>query len=182
MATTATHLWQPSTARLLALASAVATVPSSTGIATLVSAIVSGAGTGTVSTPTSSAPLSWPAKDPTDVLDYMLDVTDALAGDAGDGIATLDISIAPNNAGDLVLNSSSATGNYAVMWMSGGQIGTVYVVTVTIGTISGRTIARAIQLPVISLTDISTGTTGGITTQLGAVLTDQNGNPLTLGS
>jgi hypothetical protein len=182
MPTTALHLWQPSNARVLSLSSAVPTIRSTASIATVVNAMAMSANPTTASTVGAPQPLAWPAKDPTDVLDYLLDITDALAGDTGDGIATLDVGIVPNGPGDLVLNSSSASGTHAVLWISGGQIGTTYVVTVTIGTVGGRTIARAIQLPVISLTDISTGLTGGLTTELGAVLTDQNGNPLTLGS
>ena len=184
MPTTATHLWQPSNARVLSLASAVPTVRSSTSIASVVGTLAVSANPATASTAVTSGaqPLAWPAKDPADVLDYMLDVTDALAGDTGDGIATLDVSIVPNAPGDLVLNSSSASGTHAVFWIGGGQIGITYVVTVTIGTVGGRTISRAIQLPVVSLTDISTGATGGLTTELGAPIVDQNGNPITLGS
>jgi hypothetical protein len=182
MPTTATHVWQPSSARLLALTGTIPTPATTSSIANVVSAIALASASGAAGNTGSAQPLSWPAKDPADVLDYALDITDALAGDAGDAIATLDVAIVPNATDDLALASSSVYGTHAVLWMSGGQVGTTYVVTVTIGTVNGRTISRAIQLPVISLTDISTGTTGGLTTQLGAVLTDQNGNPLTLGS
>ncbi len=177
MPTPAVHLWQPSSARVLSLTGSVPSASSS--IVSMISALAAGA---TTATAAAGAPLSWPPKDPNDVLDYTLDVSDALVGDIGDSIATLDVSIAPNAAGDLTLNSSSASGTVAVLWFSGGNIGTTYVVTVSINTASGRTIARAIQLPVISLIDISSNTNGALTTQLGSVITDQNGNPLTLGT
>ena len=177
MPTLAVHLWQPSNARVLSLTGSVPSASSS--IVSMISALSAGATTS--ATAAAGAPLAWPAKDPTDVLDYTLDVSDALAGDTGDSIATLDVAITPNAPGDLVLNSSNASGTTAVMWFSAGQVGATYVVSVSVGTVSGRTITRSVQLPVISLTDISSNTSGEITTQLGAVITDQNGNPLTLG-
>jgi hypothetical protein len=123
------------------------------------------------------AALSWPVKDPGDNLDYVVDLSRALAGDVGDGIATLDVSITPANPGDLVLASSQADGDQAILWLVAGLSGTTYAVTVVIGTHSGRTIARTIGLPVSSL---STPTPFGtdITDQNGVPLTDQSGNPL----
>jgi hypothetical protein len=177
MPTPAIHIWQPSNARVLSLTGSVPSTSSS--IVSMISALASGA---TTATAASGALLSWPAKDPNDVLDYAIDVSDVLVGDAGDAIATLDLTIAPNASGDLALNASSAAGTVAVMWFSGGNVGTTYVVTISISTTSGRTIARAVQLPVLSLTDISSNTTAELTTQLGTVLTDSNGNALTLGS
>jgi hypothetical protein len=121
--------------------------------------------------------LSWPVKDPGDTLDYVVDLSAALAGDIGDGIATLDVAIAPANPGDLVLAQSKADGDQAILWLYAGRSGTTYAVTVVIGTQSGRTIARTIGLAVMSL---STPTPFGtdITDQNGVPLTDQTGTPL----
>jgi hypothetical protein len=121
--------------------------------------------------------LSWPVKDPGDNLDYVVDLSRALAGDIGDGIATLDVAISPANQGDLLLASSQADGDQAILWLDAGVTGTTYAVTVVIGTHSGRTFARTIGLPVLSL---STPTPFGtdITDQNGVPLTDQTGSPL----
>lgn len=177
MPTPAFHIWQPSNARVLSLTGSVPSASSS--IVGMISALATGA---TTATAAAGALLSWPAKDPNDVLDYTIDVSDALAGDTGDAISTLDVTITPDGSGDLALNSSSASGTTAVLWFGAGNVGTTYVVTVSITTTSGRTVARAIQLPVVSLTDISSNTSGVLTTQLGTAITDSNGNPLTLGS
>lgn len=126
------------------------------------------------------AALSWPVKDPGDTLDYVIDLSRALAGDIGDGIATLDVAIAPASAGDLVLVQSKADGDRAILWLGAGLSGTTYAVTVVIGTHSGRAMARTIGLPVFGLsTPAPFGT--DITDQNGVPLTDQTGNPLLVG-
>ncbi len=75
MPTTAAHVWRPSAARTITL-DAFVPVPR-----------------GTTATP--PAPLSWPLKDPADLLDYQFDIAPALIGNDGDAIATLDIAISP---------------------------------------------------------------------------------------
>lgn len=132
MPTTASHVWRPSAARTIVLD---AFVPIPRGAAPLI-----------------PPPLSWPVKDPGDVLDYQFDIAPALIGNDGDIIFTLDISIAPANPGDLTLNSSVADGGRAVLWLSGGQAGTIYTINLNIGTEAGRTIVRSVLLPVFSLT------------------------------
>ena len=57
--------------------------------------------------------LCWPVKDPSDVLDYVLDASPALLGVEGDGIVTLDVQVAPQETGGLVLNSTSVDGDRA---------------------------------------------------------------------
>ena len=124
-------------------------------------------------------PLSWPAKDPGDTLDYVIDLSRALAGDTGDAIATLDVAISPNNTGDLQLAFSRADGDRAILWLAAGNAGTTYAVTAVIGTNSGRMLSRTISLQVITLaTPEPFG--NDITDQTGAALTDQFGNPLTV--
>ncbi len=125
-------------------------------------------------------PLNWPTKDPGDVLDYGFDISPALVGNPGDGIATLDVTIAPNNPGDLSLVSASADGSIAILWLSAGQPGTVYVITIVIGTTSGRVLQRSILLPVLYLSTPSVPPTA-IQTSSGLIITDQNGNPVLTG-
>jgi hypothetical protein len=161
MPTVAPHLWKPSTARRVVLDGFVP-IPR-----------------GTV--PSTPRPLVWPAKDPADVLDFEIEIAPALAGNDGDGIATLDVVIVPANAGDLVLNSAAADGTRAVFWFAGGQVGTTYSVQITIGTQGGRTFGRAVLLPVQSLA-AAAPPLDALTDDNGAVVTDQNGNPILVGS
>jgi hypothetical protein len=158
MSTPASHLWRPSNARNVQIDGFVPTprgpqIPPAT-------------------------PLAWPAKDPGDTLDYVFDIAPALTANPGDTIATLDVSISPNNPGDLTLASSSADGARAVFWLTGGQALTTYSVTVTISTTGGRTLARSIALPVVSLANVVVSESD-LTTPSGEPLTDPTGTPLT---
>ena len=118
-------------------------------------------------------------KDPGDTLDYILDLSDALAGNDGDAIATLDISINPDGTGDLSLQSSSADGDQAILWLTSGVAGTTYAVTVVVGTNSGRIFSRTVSLPVEALATPPVAGSSIITDQSGAPITDQTGAPLT---
>ncbi len=157
MSSPATHVWQPSTARTIVLDGFVP-VPRGTQ-------------------PQTPARPMWPLKDPSDVLDYQFDISAALAGNPGDGIASLSVTIAPDNPGDLTLNAALANGAIAVFWFAAGQSGTVYTVTITITTFSARTMARSVLLPVYSLSSLPV-LPNDLTTNTGLILTDQNGNPI----
>jgi hypothetical protein len=157
MAIPATHVWKPSTARTVVIDSFIPVPRGSTAVA--------------------PPPLNWPTKDPNDVLDYRLDIAPAIVGNPGDSIATLDVTISPNEPGDLTLNSVTADGTEAVFWLSAGQASTVYVVTIVIGTVNGRIVQRSVLLPVLFLSVPPVPPTAILTT-IGVVLTDQNGNPI----
>jgi hypothetical protein len=157
MTTPAAHVWKPSNARTVVLDTYIPVPRGSAAVA--------------------PAPLNWPAKDPTDVLDYQFDISPAVVGNHGDTIATLDVTIEPNNPGDLVLKSATVDGNVAVLWLSGGQAGTVYLLTLVITTVNGRTIQRSILLPVLYLS-AAANPPNALVTDSGIVLTDQNGNPV----
>jgi len=157
MPTPATHIWKPSNARTVILDSFIP-VPR---------------GSWTVP----PAPLNWPTKDPGDVLDYQFDISPALVGNDGDAIATLDISIEPANPGDLILNSATIDGAVAILWLSGGQPGTIYTVNLVIATMNGRTINRSVLLPVVYLS-VPPISANALITDVGVVLTDQNGSPV----
>jgi hypothetical protein len=160
MATQASHVWKPSSARTVVLDSF---IPVPRGA--LASA---------------PPPLNWPTKDPADILDYLFDISPALVGNDGDAIQTLDATISPANAGDVTLTSATADGPIAVFWLSGGQAGTVYTVTIAIGTANGRSIQRSILLPVLSLSTPAVPA-AALETGSGAMITDQNGNPILSG-
>ena len=157
MPTPATHVWRPSAARTITLDTFVP-VPR-----------------GTTAQPPALA--SWPLKDPVDVLDYQFDIAPALVSNDGDAIATLDVAIEPANPGDLTLTSCTADGSKATLWLSGGQSGTIYNLTLTISTQSGRVIARSVLLPVMSLA-FPPNSTNALLTEAGTSLTDQDGDPI----
>lgn len=131
MSTPATHLWRPSSARLLHI-DGFCPVPRG-------------------APPVLPTPQAWPLKDPEDVLDYEVDLSPALAGNQSDTITTLDVSITPSNSGDLTLVSAAADGPRIVIWLSAGVPGVTYTVTVRVSLASGRQIARDFVLPVALL-------------------------------
>ena len=156
MVTEASHVWKPSNARLLAI-----DVP------------LPGTRAGL------PVPLVWPAKDAADLLDYQFDISPALAGNDGDGIASLDVSIAPAETGGLTLASAVADGPRAVLWLGGGWAGRTYTVTVRITTESGRGLARDISLPVLQLAR-PLAPASALLAAPGQPITDQNGNVITV--
>lgn len=152
------HAWQVSSARLIEIEGF---IPTPRGLALL-----------------PPQPLIWPEKDPGDTLDYVFEIAPALTGNSGDAIGTLNIAISPDNPGDLTLASAAADGTRAVLWLSGGQPGTNYTVTITIGTLCGRSLARSIGLSVVALASVPAPPTA-ITTLGGVPLTSPSGQPLT---
>ena len=158
------QIWRPSAVRILTLEAA---IPTARG------------------TPAQS-PLAWPAKDPDDVLDYQFNLADALTGFgyayAGDGpcsdaVATLDVSIFPDDPGDLTLTSAAADGARCILWLSGGQAGTTYVITLRVGTQAGRMICRSVHLPVLALSS-PRNLRDALLTDDGRTITDQDGQPI----
>lgn len=126
-------------------------------------------------TATAPAPLVWPPKDPGDILDYQLSIEPVLIGNEGDSIESVDIGIDPSQPGDLSADTVTADGHAVVIWMSGGQAGIGYNVTVKVALTSGRTVQRTILLPVIALSTPSLPA-NAIQTSIHDALTDQNGN------
>src|ERR1700759_620130 len=157
MSTTLSHVWKPSHARLVTIDSFIPVPRGSTAVA--------------------PPPLNWPTKDPGDVLDYILDIGPVIVGNDGDGIANLSVGAAPSNPGDLLVNSLTADGSRVVLWLSAGQAGTVYTVTFSITTLSGRVIQRSVLLPVLLLS-VPVVPVNALATSAGVFLADQNGNPV----
>jgi hypothetical protein len=104
-------------------------------------------------------------------------IAPAVAGDAGDGIASVSVQITPSNAGDLVVNTIALNGTQAVLWLAGGFSGTTYAVTMNIATTNGRILARTVLLPVLALATVS-APLAALLASSGTPLTDQNGNPI----
>lgn len=158
MPTLVSHVWKPSQSRRIKLDGFVP-VPRGSSSFTI-------------------TPLSWPAKDPGDVLDYMIDVEPAVIGNEGDCILSADVSASPNEPGDISINNVTVDGNKLIIWISSGQAATTYSVTVKTGFASGRILQRTILLPVTAMSAVQT-TADAIQTSLRDPLTDQNGNPIT---
>jgi hypothetical protein len=129
------------------------------------------------STATAPLPLSWPSKDPGDILDYQLDIEPAVDGNKGDTINSVDIEVDPSQPGDLSVDNITADGYKIVIWLSGGQAGTTYNVTVKATLASGRTLQRSMLLPVIALS-LPSFPLNALETTTQDPLTDQNGNPI----
>lgn len=158
MPTVANHLWRPSNARYVQIEGFVPTPRGAVAVS-----------------PQTSA---WPMKDPGDTLDYIFDIAPALTANPGDAIATLDVTVSPDNAGDVSLVSASADGTKAVLWLSGGQAGTTYTITVSVTTAGGRALVRSIALPVMALSTIPVSA-NSLETPSGDILTGPNGTALT---
>lgn len=124
---------------------------------------------------------SWPVKDPADLLDYTVDVSAVVAGDGGDDIAAVSVAISPSNTGDAAATSVATDGLLIVLWIGSGYSGTLYTVTLTITLASGRILSRSITLPVYSLSSAATNVSN-LTTELGAVITDEGTNPIVVGN
>lgn len=80
-------------------------------------------------------------KDPAGDLDYSIDYTNWLVGDA---IATSTWTAIPT----ITLHSPSATTTVATTWVSGGIVGNVYVVTNRITSTNSRTDERSIEIEI----------------------------------
>lgn len=157
MSTTVSHVWKPSSARLVTIDSFIPVPRGASAIA--------------------PPPLNWPTKDPGDILDYILDIGPAIVGNDGDGIGTLSVNLSPSNPGDLVLQSTTADGSRIILWLSEGQAGTIYTITFSITTINGRSLQRSVLLPVLLLS-VPVVPPNALITATGVVITDQNGNPV----
>ena len=89
--------------------------------------------------------LSWPIKDPDEVLDYSINWTARLPDD--DKILTSTWTIPTG----LTLNAQTIDGFITTVWMSVGVSGVTYKILNTITTQAGRTLQEAVQLVVRSL-------------------------------
>ncbi len=152
-----THVWKPGTARLVTIDSF---VPVPRGAAASIPPL-----------------LSWPSKDPGDVLDYQLDVRPALTGNEEDTIDEVNLDISPSQPGDVSLDNTFADGSRIIIWLSGGQAGRTYTVTVKILFASGRALQRSILLPVVALSSTII-LPNAIETAAQDPITDQDGNAI----
>lgn len=95
-----------------------------------------------------TAPLSWPDKDPADVLDYSIDWSAQLAlPTEPDTIESVTWTV-PSG---LTKESQSHAEGIATAWLSGGVSGREYLVACRIVTAGGRTLERSARLLVRDL-------------------------------
>ena len=87
--------------------------------------------------------LSWPSKDPDELLDYQVSWVKGLAGDT---ILTSTF-IVPDG---LVKDSEENTSNTATVWLSGGTLGESYIVVNRITTVTGRIMDQSVRLRVLA--------------------------------
>lgn len=89
--------------------------------------------------------LTWPSKDPNEVLDYQIDWTARLA--SGETISTSTFTVA---SGTVVKDSSSYLAGVATVWLSGGADGEVCTILNRITTSAGRTYDQSVKLRIRS--------------------------------
>lgn len=156
--TPAARVWQVSSARLIEIEGF---IPTPRGLALL-----------------PPRPLAWPEKDPGDTLDYVFETAPALAGNPGDTIVSAAATVNPGNPGDVTIASTAIDGTRVVLWLAGGQPGTTYTIAISLATACGRSLARSIALPVVSLAAVPAPATA-ITTLGGVPITSPLGQPIT---
>lgn len=87
-------------------------------------------------------------KDPSDVWDYSLDFTDAMAK-AGDTLASVSVTASPST---ITVGSTSTTpAGMATVRLSGGTAAVDYTITYRATTAAGRVIERSVMLLVRNL-------------------------------
>lgn len=86
--------------------------------------------------------LSWPPKDPDEVLDYQIDWSERLNGDT---ISTSTWTISGTDS-LLVEDSNEISGDLSIVWLSAGTLGKKYTLTNRITTAAGRTMDQSVNL------------------------------------
>lgn len=90
--------------------------------------------------------LSWPPKDPDELLDYEIDWTKRMP--ASDSIAA-STWVAPTGLSKVV-ESVIESNKVAVIWLAGGAVGETYPVLNTVTTQEGRIMQQTVRLKVKS--------------------------------
>lgn len=85
--------------------------------------------------------ISWPFKDPNEVLDYEIDWSARIGGDA---ISTVTWTV----PGGITKNSDAVSGDITAIWLSGGTAGTSYDIGCRVVTSGGRTYDETVTLSV----------------------------------
>jgi hypothetical protein len=86
--------------------------------------------------------LTWPNKDPDEVLDYTLNWSERLGDD------TIVTSTWPDPPDGITIDADSYDGTTAVLWLSGGVADTTYLFVNRVVTTGGRTMDQTVKLKV----------------------------------
>jgi hypothetical protein len=86
--------------------------------------------------------ITWPYKDPDEVLDYEIDWTAKLTG--GDTITSSSWTVPAG----ITKDSSTFTTSTATIWLSDGTIGETYLLTNEVTTAAGRTMDQSAKLKI----------------------------------
>lgn len=90
--------------------------------------------------------LTWPSKDPNEILDYQLNWADPDDPrlETGETLLTSTFSVV---SGDVVIDSSSFVGTgLTTVWLSSGTVGTACVILNRVTTSGGRTYDQSVKL------------------------------------
>jgi hypothetical protein len=90
--------------------------------------------------------LTWPPKDPDEVLDYQIDWSDRLSGDT---LLTSDWTISGDDS-VLVEDSNSISGDSTIIWLSAGTLAETYDLLNRVTTTGGRTMDQTVKLKIRS--------------------------------
>jgi hypothetical protein len=91
--------------------------------------------------------LQWPVGEANQQLDYYLDTVAAIYQD-GDEISSLQISVAPSGAGELVISYVSMDLGIIRLDFTGGVPGRLYRVRISVNTLLGRDYSWVVNLPI----------------------------------
>ncbi len=89
--------------------------------------------------------LSWPPKDPDEVLDYNVNWADPTAPVLADGETILEFEFFLAD-GSVTIDSQSEADGICTAWVSGGVLGEVNVITNRVSTSGGRTYDQSVAL------------------------------------
>jgi hypothetical protein len=82
--------------------------------------------------------LTWPTKEPDEVLDFQIDATSKIA-DSADTIISASVAVAPSGPGEMIPMQITVAGSFITVWLSGGIPARVCQVKVQVTTAAGRT-------------------------------------------
>jgi len=94
--------------------------------------------------------LTWPSKDPNEVLDYSLDWAGRLAGSPDDTIATTTATASPAGLTIDAHGVASGAPQKTTTWLSGGSEGVTYALSLRAVTTGGRTMDETVRIKIKS--------------------------------
>jgi hypothetical protein len=113
-------------------------------------------------------PMVWPAKEPTDVLDFTVDLSAWLADGGNDLLELVTVTPPSTTPGDIAVNVLNVGGATVTCWLIAGQGGATYPMEFSVATQQGRTANFDVVLAVLSDTPNGTGPAPGpVTWQMG---------------